>query len=145
MSRHPRFRKHIRLSNYDYKADGYYFVTICTNNRQHRFASEADQNLVLRKVHQIPKSFPGVIIDQVVIMTNHLHLILAFGSSGKPLGHVVQALKSWVTREIKGPKPVWQTNYHEHVIRNETALQKIREYIQNNPIAERIKCEQFYK
>jgi len=29
--------------------------------------------------------------------------------------------------------PVWQRNYYEHIIRNEEALFRIREYIQNNP------------
>ena len=29
--------------------------------------------------------------------------------------------------------PLWQRNYYEHIIRNEDGLNKIREYIQNNP------------
>jgi putative transposase len=29
---------------------------------------------------------------------------------------------------------VWQRNYYEHVVRNERALQLIREYISNNPL-----------
>jgi len=29
---------------------------------------------------------------------------------------------------------LWQRNYYEHVIRNEDELNKIREYIQNNPL-----------
>jgi len=30
--------------------------------------------------------------------------------------------------------PPWQRNYYEHVIRNEEELQRIREYIQTNPL-----------
>ncbi|MCI0597382.1 MAG: hypothetical protein L0Z48_12725, partial [candidate division Zixibacteria bacterium] len=29
--------------------------------------------------------------------------------------------------------PVWQRNYYEHIIRNEPSLNKIRDYIINNP------------
>ena len=29
---------------------------------------------------------------------------------------------------------LWQRNYYEHIIRNENELDKIREYIQNNPL-----------
>ncbi len=29
--------------------------------------------------------------------------------------------------------PVWQRNYYEHVIRNESALDRIRQYIAHNP------------
>ncbi len=35
-------------------------------------------------------------------------------------------------RKTPGTK-LWQRNYYEHIIRNETKLQKIREYIINNP------------
>jgi REP element-mobilizing transposase RayT len=31
-------------------------------------------------------------------------------------------------------KPVWQRNYYKHVIRNEDKLNRIREYILNNPL-----------
>ncbi|MGM3308246.1 hypothetical protein ACSQ6I_20100 [Anabaena sp. WFMT] len=29
---------------------------------------------------------------------------------------------------------IWQRNYHEHIIRNEEALNNIRQYIVKNPI-----------
>ncbi|MHB8655516.1 MAG: transposase [Terriglobia bacterium] len=32
------------------------------------------------------------------------------------------------------PRQVWQRNYYEHVIRNENELNRIREYICNNPL-----------
>ena len=31
------YRKSIRLKNYDYSSNGYYFVTICTQNREKLF------------------------------------------------------------------------------------------------------------
>jgi putative transposase len=31
-------------------------------------------------------------------------------------------------------QPFWQRNYYEHVIRNEKELNRIRDYIQNNPL-----------
>jgi len=34
-------------------------------------------------------------------------------------------------------KGIWQPNYYEHIIRNEKALLKIREYIENNPLVEK--------
>jgi hypothetical protein len=30
--------------------------------------------------------------------------------------------------------PFWQRNYHEHVIRNDRELDKIREYVATNPL-----------
>jgi REP-associated tyrosine transposase len=59
------------------------------------------------------------------------------------LGDVVGAFKSAATVEyIRGAKTkawpkfhrrLWQRNYYEHVIRNETALNRIRRYIDENP------------
>ena len=45
--------------------------------------------------------------------------------------HYIHGVKSnsWAPFERK----LWQRNYHEHVIRNETSLQKLREYTKNNP------------
>ena len=49
-----------------------------------------------------------------------------------------ECLKIWKTKWV-GANPVptmgklWQTNYHEHIIRNQQSYQKISEYIVNNP------------
>ena len=54
------------------------------------------------------------------------------------LGDVMRGYKSAVTKGIRGLKglssmQIWQRNYYEHIIRNETAYFKIAEYIQTNP------------
>ena len=49
-----------------------------------------------------------------------------------------ECLRIWKTKWV-GAKPapkmgkLWQTNYHEHIIRNQQSYQKISEYIVNNP------------
>ncbi len=53
---------------------------------------------------------------------------------------VIRSFKSAVTKGINeisqssGRCDVWQRNYWEHVIRDETELQRIREYICDNPL-----------
>ena len=54
------------------------------------------------------------------------------------LGAVVGNYKSVTTRRINRSRgmpgtPFWQRNYWEHIIRNEQSLNRIREYIENNP------------
>ena len=139
-----RYRKHLRLRGYDYRENGYYFVTLCTKDRKSYFVSEKDKSLIQEKIEQIPLFFPGVTIDQAVVMPNHVHVIFIIQSSDKSLGQVIQAFKSWVTRAWGLGRSIWQPNYYEHVIRNEMALHKIREYIVNNPLIDQVDCEQFY-
>ncbi len=69
---------------------------------------------------------------------------------GKPvsgsLPTIVRSFKSAVTRRINeirnahGAK-LWQRNYYEHIIRDENELNRIREYIVNNPMNWESDCE----
>jgi len=54
------------------------------------------------------------------------------------LDEIVRAFKARCTHSVNqlpGTKglSIWQRNYYEHVIRSESSLQEIREYIANNP------------
>ncbi len=55
------------------------------------------------------------------------------------VGEIVRSFKARCTYAINQIRntsdiPIWQRNYYEHIIRNETELGKIREYIMNNPL-----------
>ncbi len=57
----------------------------------------------------------------------------------KPLGRLVGAFKTVSTErfhEMGGTPgaPLWQRDFYEHIIRNGDELNKIREYIQTNPL-----------
>ena len=52
-------------------------------------------------------------------------------SPSKTLGAIVRGFKSAVTKQIGFP--IWQRNYHEHIIRNTNEFTKISNYIRNNP------------
>ena len=86
---------------------------------------------------------PGLSLDYFVIMPNHVHIIFILKQCLLPLGEVVRRFKAKVSHKFK--MFIWQPNYYEHVIRNEKALNRIREYVVNNPQAEEIDFEQFYK
>ncbi|MBX4205003.1 MAG: transposase [Candidatus Doudnabacteria bacterium] len=129
------FRKSIRLRGFDYKADGYYFVTIITKGRANLLAGK--ENIVENELSDLINKTVGLTLDYKVIMPNHLHLIFILEKSELGLGEIVRRLKAKVTRKIGGE--LWQANYFEHIIRNEKALNTIREYIINNPLAETLK------
>ncbi len=60
-----------------------------------------------------------------------------FRSPSRTIGSIVRGFKIGVTkwfREHTEIYTVWQRNYYEHIICNETDLQRIREYIINNPM-----------
>ncbi|WP_369013429.1 transposase [Flavobacterium anhuiense] len=73
-----------RLQNWDYGANGAYFITICTNNRECYFGDIIDSKLeaselgILAEKYwlDIPEHFPYVELGNFVIMPNHVHGIL---------------------------------------------------------------------
>jgi REP element-mobilizing transposase RayT len=61
------------------------------------------------------------------------------GRPPRSLGSLVAGFKSAVTVRINALRsaprsPVWQRNYHDHIIRNEPDLHRIRRYIRENPL-----------
>jgi len=53
------------------------------------------------------------------------------------LGNVVGNYKAGVTRLarrfINDDAPIWQARYHDHMLRNEHVLTRIRDYVLDNP------------
>lgn len=141
-SYHLPKRKSIRLKHYDYSTDGYYFVTICAHGRETTISK--NNKIVEDILCNLSKRFTGISIDYYVLMPSHLHIIFVLQGAKIPLWEVVRTFKALVSRKT-GNKNFWQRGYYEHVIRNEKALLKIREYVENNPLAEKIKFEQFYE
>jgi putative transposase len=57
-------------------------------------------------------------------------------SPSKTVGSVVRGFKIGVSewfRKNTDMSAIWQRNYYEHIIRNETELNQIRQYISSNP------------
>lgn len=109
----------------------------------------------------LPNRFPTIDVDEYVIMPNHFHGIIIItdqpvgstlvvdqtgvGTSPTPtVGDIIGAFKSITTHEYiigvkrSGWSPfdrrIWQRNFYEHIIRNDADLQRVREYIQYNPL-----------
>ncbi len=134
-------RKKIRLKNYDYKTSGYYFVTAVSKLRQNIFLGQ--EYLAENELKDVQKKTPGVFLDYFVIMPNHVHIIFILHDCQLHLGEIVRRFKAKVSHSFGNN--VWQANYYEHVIRNDMALEKIREYITNNPQELLLEFNQFYK
>ncbi|MBU0670655.1 transposase [Patescibacteria group bacterium] len=73
-----------RLKNWEYSNPGYYFITICTYDRQNYFGKIKNQKMVFSKIGkitencliQIPNHFKNIKLDKFVVMPNHIHVII---------------------------------------------------------------------
>lgn len=154
-------RKNLRIPGYNYKSNGYYFVTCCTENRLPLFGdiingkmnlNEAG-DMVHMKITNTSRYYPDVHIDTFVVMPDHIHMVIVLDGPGRTrrsaptdvgIPDVVKTIKTYATlryiQEVRNNnwqpffKRLWQRGYHEHIIRNENDLNRVREYIINNPI-----------
>lgn len=58
----------------------------------------------------------------------------------RSLGSLIAGFKAASTKQINRLRNVrgesiWQRNYHDRIIRNQSELERIREYTSNNPLA----------
>ena len=73
-----------RLKNWDYGRNGAYFITICTQNREHFFGDVCNTEMQLNEIGklaekfwlEIPNHFQFIELGNFVIMPNHTHGIL---------------------------------------------------------------------
>jgi REP element-mobilizing transposase RayT len=80
-------------------------------------------------------------IDTFQLMPDHIHAILFLQGGKLSLVQLMQKYKSYTTacyrrtpwaRKTNGC--LWQRGYFEHVVRNDKDLNRVREYIMNNPM-----------
>ena len=147
-------RKRTRLEGYDYSKNGCYFVTVCTAGKEKLFWNDqvgADSIrpegpplgplglLAEEKIREIPLHYPQIMLENYVVMPNHVHLLLTIGDPGgrmvsaptKDLSIVIGQMKRAVSKAAG--RPIWQKSYYDHIIRSEQDFLDTWNYITGNP------------
>ena len=144
-------RKTNRIPEFDYSANGAYFVTICTENRSRILCDIVGDGSPVPKpagllaeeyLRNLPEKYPTVCIDNYVIMPDHIHILLRIEpGTGKPsptLGNIIGWYKYQVTKQYnaqantQGSK-LFQRSYYDHTIRNQADYDEVWLYIDHNP------------
>ena len=206
-----------RREAYNYSQNGFYFITICTQNRELFFGNIIDNKMILSEIGKIAeqewintdKIRNNVILHEFVIMPNHIHGIIQiknpvethgnasnvqqrnaiinnaptaqntpivethgnasaaqqrntviethiethihaslrqggtvigpyyknkFGPQSKNVSSIIRGFKGAVKKyaTINNINFTWQPRFHDHIIKNDKELNKIRFYIQIN-------------
>jgi REP element-mobilizing transposase RayT len=94
-----------RLPGWDYAANAYYFVTICTRDRATTLGRIEDGQVILSPAGEIADEEwrktsavrPYVVVDEFVVMPNHIHGVLIIDS-----GHVSSPMQPSVETPRRG-------------------------------------------
>lgn len=162
-------RKQIRLKDYDYSQNGYYFVTICTHNRQNLFGVVDNGKTILNEIGRIVDftwndliNHNDIKLHQYVIMPDHIHGIIEICRMEQSvivsqksdyhfgIPEIIRQFKTFSSKRVNeflnqnGCEPfragkLWQKSYFEHIIRDENDYISKAEYILNNPLNWKLK------
>ena len=111
---------------------------------------------------EIPDHYNNVFLDEWIIMPNHIHGIIVIENDDKTItatvgtGHcpvpttvntgskyglLSKTVKSFkeislktIRKQFNDFEFSWQRSFYDHIIRDEKSLEKIRNYIANNPL-----------
>jgi REP element-mobilizing transposase RayT len=127
-----------------------YFVTCCTKGRGSLLADTRDSRLAVNPLgkavescwKELPDHYPEIQLDEMVVMPDHMHGILILKPvperSGHDLFEIVRNLKAYSARQInqilgRPGGSVWQRGFYHVLIQNRASLERIRNYIRQNP------------
>ena len=152
-------RRSIRLPGYDYSLPGAYFVTACIRNREPLLGKITNGVMemnpfgqVVRETwDQLPNHYGHIRLDCFAVMPNHVHGTIFVVDENtveaglKPvpadnaierhaISEIIRGFKTFSSRRLNQLRrtpgqSVWQRNYFEHVVRDESALNRIRDYV----------------
>ncbi len=145
-------RKPTRLREYDYASNGAYFVTVCSKDKAKIFCRIVGRDdlgappcvtlteigkVVDKYICSISDAYDTVNVDKYVVMPNHIHLLLTIGkqrraeSSRPTVFQIIGAMKRLTNKETG--LNLWQTSFHDHIIRDENDYLTRWQYIDDNP------------
>ena len=146
-----------RKPGHDYRANGYYFVTLNSEGQDPVWGVVASAVMTVSRIgamvwecwYGIPKHFPFVKLDACIVMPEHVHAIIVIAhppdavlaeqpasGTSQTLGSIVRGWKIGVRNVMKASDidfDLWQRGFHDRIITSDDGLWRARRYIYNNP------------
>lgn len=169
-----------RAQFWNYSEPASYFISVCTKNRAYILGRIKTGIMVYSRYGQIaanelqkiPEYHKRIILDEWIVMPNHIHCIITLGQYDFDNGvsligdnnndddtvyrkqrrkmlipKILGKYKQQTSKQINILRNTpgfnnWQKDYYDHIIRDHKSYDRIRNYIINNPI--RWKEDTFY-
>ncbi len=114
------------------------FITNVVHLREPVFAQPANMELLRSVLHNVKELHPFQMLAYV-FLPDHFHILIRpTGSSN--FSKIMQSLKTNFSKQYSGQMGIppgiklWQKRFHDHVIRDESDLQRHMDYIHYNPV-----------
>lgn len=134
-----KFKKRVRLKDFNYKGYYGYFITLCTFDKKSVFNNKILVESLVNALREKSK-FYNFKVWGYCFMPDHLHLLIEGSKEDSDMKQFISAYKQHTGFYYKKRtgKPLWQINYYEHVLTKEETIKKVLDYIFENPVRKRI-------
>lgn len=147
-----------RRVGHDYRSRCIYMVTLVVESRRPllghitgngttepaTFSPSPLGEAIIEVLHETPRHYPDVSIWDVQLMPDHLHFIIFIKEPiSAHLGTIVNGFKVGSNRlykrfqvegTISSPIPtLWETGYNDRILDQEGQLQRMKQYLRDNP------------
>src|SRR5579871_1031672 len=97
-------------------------------------------NMIVEAIHDNAKVLGHYLLHAFVVMPNHVHLL---ATPAVPLPKLTKSLKGITAKRANAMldltgKPFWQEESYDHLVRDTREFEKIRNYIEENPVRARL-------
>ena len=95
--------------------------------------------MVEHTIKSIPNIYKTVLVDDYIIMQDHIHLLLIIhpDQNGRPMAaptinQVINQMKGHISKQIG--QSIWQKSFFDHIIRDRKDYEFHVRYIHENPL-----------
>ncbi len=117
---------------------------INTNNPNQKMNLNEFGKIVHNQWEWLGNQYPYIVLHSFIVMPNHVHGVIEINSDLvkdnffkiKSLSELIGAYKTTSSKQIHllgNDKFAWQRSFHDHIIRDEAAYERICNYIDTNP------------
>ena len=112
-----------------------YFITVnCQERHRNQLALPDVAEMLFETVrHRQEKNLWWCHV--FLLMPDHLHTLLSFPPSDKPIRLILSKWKEWTAKEIG---IVWQDDFFEHRLRHDESRRQKADYILANPVRKKL-------
>ncbi|KAA3615662.1 MAG: hypothetical protein D8M58_15820 [Calditrichaeota bacterium] len=142
--RTPEIRQNIKLDEFGVMPNHIHGIiqivddsvgAYCNTPLPDKLSPSMDCNTPLQNNQQQPNVCNTPLLNKQILGDNESKL----KSPSKTVGAIIRGFKSAVSKKINEIRnspgiPVWQRNFHDHIIRNEKEFYRIKTYIRDNPL-----------
>ena len=113
----------------------HYLITTAVIERKPVFINLEAAKIVLNSLHWLEEK-EKIILDAAVVMPDHVHIVA--GLHGNSLATFMHSFKGYTAYKInellKQKGTFWQSQYHDHAVRQDEDLNEVILYTLNNPV-----------